>query len=73
METTLDAFQRDTVPTGVFLASYLPATSQDDDYGGESWVGTTASSTPGVIRHSLASDHPRMPPARAQGRGTAWS
>jgi len=55
IETTLDAFQRDTVPTGVFLASYLPAMSQDDDYGGESWVGTShESSTPGVIRHSLA-------------------
>jgi len=55
IETTLDAFQRDTVPTGVFLASYLPAMSQDDDYGGESWVGTShESQTPGIIRHSLA-------------------
>ena len=55
VETTLDSFQRDTVPTGVFLASYLPAMSRDDDYEGTSWVGTSHESrTPGVIRHSLA-------------------
>jgi hypothetical protein len=55
IETTLDSFQRDTVPTGVFLASYFPATSRHDDYWGESWVGTShESQTPGVIRHSLA-------------------
>jgi hypothetical protein len=54
IETTLDSFERDTVATGVFLASYLPATSPDDDYAGESWVGTShESDMPGVIRHSL--------------------
>lgn len=54
LETTLDGFQRDTRPTGVFLASYLPATGPEDDYMGDSWVGTShESDTPGVIRHSL--------------------
>lgn len=55
IETTLDSFQRDSTPTGVFLTSYLPAASPKDDYAGESWVGTShKSDTPGVIRHSLA-------------------
>jgi hypothetical protein len=54
IETTLDSFQRDSVPTGVFLTSYLPAMSPGEDYMGESWVGTShESDTPGVIRHSL--------------------
>jgi hypothetical protein len=53
IQATLDSFLRDSTPTGVFLASYLPAQSADDDYQGEGWVGTShESDTPGVIRHS---------------------
>jgi len=52
--TTLEAFLRDSTPAGVFLASYLPARSADEDYQGDRWVGTShESDTPGVIRHSL--------------------
>jgi hypothetical protein len=51
----LDSFVRDSTPTGIFLTSYLPAESVDDDYQGDRWVGTShESNTPGVIRHSLA-------------------
>jgi len=54
IETMLDGFIRDSTPTSTFLTSYLPAQSSDDDYQGESWVGTShESNTPGVIRHSL--------------------
>ena len=54
IETTLDLFLRDSTPTGIFLASYLPALSSDDDYRGDRWVGTSdVSDTPGVIRHAL--------------------
>ncbi len=54
VEATLDGFQRDTGPMGAFLASYLPATAPEDDYLGESWIGTShESDTPGVIRHSF--------------------
>jgi len=55
IEATLDSFVRDSVGTAVFLASYLPAQSTNDDYQGDGWVGTShVSSTPGVIRHALA-------------------
>lgn len=55
IEATLDSFLRDSVATAVFLTSYLPALSANDDYQGDRWVGTShVSSTPGVIRHSLA-------------------
>jgi SAM-dependent methyltransferase len=55
VEATLDSFVRDSVSTSVFLASYLPAESSDEDYQGERWVGTSHEcDTPGVIRHSLA-------------------
>jgi len=41
-------------PRGIFLASNLPPASPEEDYMGESWVGTShESDTPGVIRHSL--------------------
>ena len=55
IEATLDAFVRDSASAGIFLASYLPAQSADDDYQGDRWVGTSHESTvPSVIRHSLA-------------------
>jgi hypothetical protein len=55
IEAMLDSFVRDSTPTGIFLTSYLPAESVDDDYQGDRWVGTShESNTPGVIRHSLA-------------------
>ena len=53
---TLDSFVRDSTAGGVFLASYLPAQSSEDDYQGDLWVGTShESNTAGVIRHSLTS------------------
>jgi Glycosyltransferase Family 4 len=55
IEATLDAFMRDAASAAIFLASYLPSQSPDDDYQGDRWVGTShESQTPGVIRHSLA-------------------
>ena len=55
IETTLDGFVRDTGDNGVFLASYLPAQTAEEDYQGTSWVGTShESDVPGVVRHSLA-------------------
>jgi hypothetical protein len=55
IEATLDSFIRDSKPDGIFLTSYLPAHSAEDDYQGDHWVGTShESDTPGVIRHSLA-------------------
>ncbi len=54
IETMLDSFVRDSISTSIFLASYLPAQSADEDYQGDHWVGTSHESTvPGVIRHSL--------------------
>ncbi len=54
IEATLDAFLRDSIPTSVFLASYLPALTLDDDYQGDCWVGTShESDVPGIVRHSL--------------------
>ena len=54
IEATLDSFIRDSTPAGIFLTSYLPAQSAEDDYQGDRWVGTShESDTPGVIRHSL--------------------
>ena len=55
IEATLNSFVRDAKESGIFLASYLPAQSPEEDYCGERWVGTShESDTPGVIRHSLA-------------------
>lgn len=55
IETTLDGFVRDTGDSGVFLASYLPAQTAEEDYQGTAWVGTShESDAPGVVRHSLA-------------------
>ena len=55
IEAALDSFLRDSMPTGTFLPSYLPAFNPDDDYRGDDWVGTShESDTPGVIRHALS-------------------
>ncbi len=52
--TQLEGFARHTGPSGVFLASYLPATDPEEDYQGDHWVGTSHESTiPGIVRHSL--------------------
>jgi hypothetical protein len=52
---TLDSFIRDSTSRAVFLTSYLPAESPEDDYAGDAWVGTShESNVPGVIRHSPA-------------------
>jgi hypothetical protein len=54
IEATLESFLRDSIPTGVFLTSYLPALHPSEDYQGDRWVGTShESDTPGVIRHAL--------------------
>ena len=54
IELTLDSFLRDSISSGVFLTSYLPAQSPEDDYQGDHWIGTShESDTPGVARHSL--------------------
>jgi hypothetical protein len=54
IEATLDSFVCDSTSRSVFLTSYLPAQSVDDDYQGDRWVGTShESDIPGVIRHSL--------------------
>ena len=53
IETTLDAFLRDTTPNGVFLTSYLPAKTEQDDYQGDAWVGSGhLSNEPGIVRHA---------------------
>lgn len=55
IEVMLDGFLRDSTTTGIFLTSYVPAESPDEDHQGDSWVGTShESDTPGVIHHSLA-------------------
>jgi hypothetical protein len=54
IEATLESFLRDSIPTSVFLTSYLPALHPNDDYQGVHWVGTShESDAPGVIRHAL--------------------
>ena len=54
IERTLDGFSADAGPNAVFLTSYLPALGQDDDYRGETWVGTShESDVPGVVSHSF--------------------
>ncbi len=55
IEGMLDSFIADSTSTAVFLTSYIPALSSEDDYAGDSWVGTShESDTAGVIRHSPA-------------------
>jgi hypothetical protein len=54
IELSLDSFARDATEAGVLLASYLPARTEDEDYQGTRWVGTShESDVPGVIRHRL--------------------
>ena len=51
----LDGFIDYSTPAAIFLASYLPADSEESDYAGDTWVGTSHEcETPGVIRHSPA-------------------
>jgi hypothetical protein len=55
IEASLDSFVRDSVPNAIFLASYLPPQTPEEDYMGDVWVGTShESNTPGIVRHSLA-------------------
>jgi hypothetical protein len=55
VELSLDSFVRDGSPRAVFLASVLLATNPEEEYVGDTWVGTShESQTPGVIRHSFA-------------------
>ena len=43
------------MPSGVFLVSYLEPRTPNEEYMGDSWVGTShESDTPGIVRHSLA-------------------
>ncbi len=54
IERTLDSFVRDASDQAVFLVSYLPAETPEDDYAGDTWVGTShESDVPGIVRHSL--------------------
>ena len=55
IEVMLDGFIHYSTPAAIFLASYLPADSEESDYAGDAWVGTShESDIPGVIHHSLA-------------------
>lgn len=54
IEATLDSFIRDSISSSVFLTSYLPARTAEEEYLGDHWIGTShESDTPGVIKHSL--------------------
>ena len=54
IEMSLDSFVRDAKPDAIFLASYLPPRTPEEDYMGDVWVGTShESDTPGVICQSL--------------------
>ena len=51
---TLNSFVREAHWGAVFLASYLPAESDESDYQGDAWIGTShESDVPGIIRHRL--------------------
>lgn len=55
IEASLDSFVRDSEANAIFLASYLPAESDEEDYKGNVWVGTShESDVAGVIRHRLS-------------------
>ena len=52
---SLDSYCHTATPMGIFMTSYFPAETPEEDYQGDVWVGTShESSTPGVIKHSLA-------------------
>lgn len=54
IEMSLDSFVSDSKPDAIFLASFLPPRTPEDDYMGDVWVGTShESDTPGVICQSL--------------------
>lgn len=49
----LQEFRKNSTPDAIFLASYLPAESEEEDYLGSTWVGTShTSNKPGCIKHS---------------------
>ncbi len=55
VEASLDSFVRDSTAGAIVLTSYLPAQSEEEDYQGDVWVGTShESDVPGVIRHRLS-------------------
>jgi hypothetical protein len=50
----LSEFVENSPPDGVFLASVLPAASEDEDYDGEEWVGKVLKTDPSAgVKHSL--------------------
>lgn len=54
IEKMLDEFVRHSSPDAVFLASWLPARTPEEDYQGDGWVGTShMSDAAGVVRHRL--------------------
>ena len=51
----ISEFARTSAPEARFLASVRPATTEEEDYTGEEWVGKGATSDePGMVNHSLA-------------------
>jgi len=55
IQKMLDHFQNQSTENGIFLASYIPAKSENEEYLGDSWVGTShKSSVAGCIKHSKA-------------------
>lgn len=53
IEVMLDGFLNNTNENAVFLASYLPARFNINDYKGEEWVGTShESDVTGCVKHS---------------------
>ncbi len=54
IQTMLDSFVSDSKDSGIFLASYLPASCDNPDYLGDGWNGTShESNVPGCIHHKL--------------------
>ena len=55
IQTMLDGFVSTSNTHSVFLVSYLPATCDEDDYQGTTWVGRShLSNQPATIRHRFA-------------------
>ncbi|QFT67470.1 hypothetical protein FIU93_11855 [Labrenzia sp. THAF35] len=53
IRTMLEGFLQNSNENAVFLVSYLPARSPEEDYNGTAWVGTShVSDEPGIVRHS---------------------
>lgn len=54
IETMLDGFLRDAAPGATYLASWLAPRTPEEDYLGDTWVGTShESDVAGVIRHDF--------------------